>query len=111
VKHEQKIDCGGGYIKLYNQPIVGKDLKSETEYAIMFGPDICGPTNKKTHVVRARLCSLRTTCPSGALLCMLLLDFIALLLLVGPSSYITVYSPIACCPVSRLESLPLHCSH
>eukprot|EP00549_Striatella_unipunctata_P015835 CAMPEP_0118706390 /NCGR_PEP_ID=MMETSP0800-20121206/20529_1 /TAXON_ID=210618 ORGANISM="Striatella unipunctata, Strain CCMP2910" /NCGR_SAMPLE_ID=MMETSP0800 /ASSEMBLY_ACC=CAM_ASM_000638 /LENGTH=402 /DNA_ID=CAMNT_0006608915 /DNA_START=26 /DNA_END=1234 /DNA_ORIENTATION=+ len=52
VKHEQKIDCGGAYIKLlpggksFNAPKFGGD----TPYAIMFGPDICGST-KRTHVI------------------------------------------------------------
>jgi len=49
VKHEQKIDCGGAYIKLAakaDQATFGGD----TPYQIMFGPDICGGT-RKTHVI------------------------------------------------------------
>lgn len=53
VKMEEKIDCAGAYIKLlpggkkFNKDSFGGD----TEYAIMFGPDICGASNKKTHVI------------------------------------------------------------
>ena len=49
VKHEQVIDCGGGYLKMY-PPL--DDLSkvqggvSETPYNIMFGPDICGESRK-----------------------------------------------------------------
>lgn len=49
VKHEQNIDCGGGYIKL----LPDFDLASfegETKYYIMFGPDVCGAT-KKIHLI------------------------------------------------------------
>jgi len=53
VKHEQNIDCGGGYIKLLPEPLDQSDFKggaSESKYNIMFGPDICGAT-KKTHFI------------------------------------------------------------
>jgi len=52
VKHEQRIDCGGGYIKLH--PATGMDQSNyngDTNYNIMFGPDICGSSTKKTHVI------------------------------------------------------------
>lgn len=44
VKHEQEIDCGGGYIKLVpaSSKSKMKDFGGETPYSIMFGPDICG---------------------------------------------------------------------
>jgi calreticulin len=55
VKHEQNIDCGGGYVKLI--PASGladqKDFRGgdkETQYNVMFGPDICGYT-KKVHLI------------------------------------------------------------
>eukprot|EP01121_Diplochlamys_sp_Union-15-3_P017567 TRINITY_DN620_c0_g1_i2.p1 TRINITY_DN620_c0_g1~~TRINITY_DN620_c0_g1_i2.p1 ORF type:complete len:350 (-),score=20.39 TRINITY_DN620_c0_g1_i2:256-1305(-) len=50
VKHEQNIDCGGGYVKLFPASLDQEKMNSESEYNIMFGPDICGPT-KKTHVI------------------------------------------------------------
>jgi calreticulin len=51
VKHEQKIDCGGGYIKLHPAGIDQENYNGETKYNIMFGPDICGSTTKKVHVI------------------------------------------------------------
>jgi len=58
LKHEQNIDCGGGYIKL-----VGADQLSdqtqfqggadETKYNVMFGPDVCGYT-KKIHFILSK---------------------------------------------------------
>jgi len=51
VKHEQNIDCGGGYAKVYDCSVDQSDLHGETPYKIMFGPDICGPGTKKVHVI------------------------------------------------------------
>jgi calreticulin len=53
VKHEQNIDCGGGYLKLLPDGLDQLDFKggaSESKYNIMFGPDVCGST-KKTHFI------------------------------------------------------------
>lgn len=50
VKHEQNIDCGGAYIKLLGDMDQSK-FGGDTPYQIMFGPDICGSSNKKTHVI------------------------------------------------------------
>merc|ERR1712086_1221427 len=49
VKHEQDIDCGGAYLKLgaYDSD----KFEGSSEYNIMFGPDICGSSTKKTHVI------------------------------------------------------------
>jgi len=56
VKHEQNLDCGGGYIKL----VPGGSLKDqkefkggseETQYNVMFGPDICGYGTRKVHFI------------------------------------------------------------
>jgi len=49
VKNEQDIDCGGAYIKLLPDTDQAK-FGGDSEYALMFGPDICGYT-KKTHVI------------------------------------------------------------
>ncbi|KAL4710568.1 hypothetical protein ACJJTC_008970 [Scirpophaga incertulas] len=51
VKHEQDIDCGGGYLKIFNCKLDSKAMHGETPYEIMFGPDICGPGTKKVHVI------------------------------------------------------------
>jgi len=49
VKHAQNLDCGGGYIKLLPAGLDQANFKGgedESQYNIMFGPDICGSTNK-----------------------------------------------------------------
>jgi len=51
VKHEQLIDCGGGYVKVMASDIDQADFHGETPYNVMFGPDICGPGTKKVHVI------------------------------------------------------------
>jgi len=51
VKHEQNIDCGGGYFKLMPGPVDQKSFNGDSKYYIMFGPDICGSSTKKTHVI------------------------------------------------------------
>lgn len=50
VKHEQNIDCGGGYIKIFPK-IEAEKMNGDSPYNIMFGPDICGPGTKKVHVI------------------------------------------------------------
>ncbi|XP_012584325.1 PREDICTED: calreticulin-3 isoform X3 [Condylura cristata] len=51
VKHEQKMDCGGGYIKIFPADVDQKKLNGKSQYYIMFGPDICGFDIKKVHVI------------------------------------------------------------
>uniref|UniRef100_A0A0E0KL42 Calreticulin n=1 Tax=Oryza punctata TaxID=4537 RepID=A0A0E0KL42_ORYPU len=51
VKHEQKLDCGGGYVKLLGGDVDQKKFGGETPYSIMFGPDICGYATKKVHAI------------------------------------------------------------
>lgn len=51
VKHEQNIDCGGGYLKVFDCSLDQTSLHGESPYLIMFGPDICGPGTKKVHVI------------------------------------------------------------
>merc|ERR1711907_821526 len=50
VKHEQDIDCGGGYLKLA-PTMDAEKFTGDSKYNIMFGPDICGSSTKKTHVI------------------------------------------------------------
>eukprot|EP01132_Coremiostelium_polycephalum_P005327 gene5327-6643_t len=50
VKHEQKLDCGGAYIKVLPESNNQKEFNGDSEYFIMFGPDICGH-NKRTHLI------------------------------------------------------------
>jgi len=51
VKHEQRIDCGGAYIKLLPSSIDQTNFNGDSTYNIMFGPDICGSSTKKTHLI------------------------------------------------------------
>lgn len=51
VKHEQNIDCGGGYLKVFDCSLDQTNMHGESPYLIMFGPDICGPGTKKVHVI------------------------------------------------------------
>jgi calreticulin len=53
VKHEQNLDCGGAYIKLLpgDDKFDAAAFGGDTPYAVMFGPDVCGSSNKKTHVI------------------------------------------------------------
>jgi len=50
VKHEQNIDCGGGYVKIFGSSLDQSAMHGDTPYHIMFGPDICGAT-KRVHVI------------------------------------------------------------
>jgi len=50
VKHEQNIDCGGGYVKIFGSDLDQKSMHGDTPYHVMFGPDICGST-KRVHVI------------------------------------------------------------
>jgi len=49
LKQDQRIDCGGGYVKLH-PAINQKSYDGDSAYHIMFGPDICGST-RRTHVI------------------------------------------------------------
>jgi calreticulin len=51
VKHEQNIDCGGGYVKMFDCALDQADMHGDSPYNVMFGPDICGPGTKKVHVI------------------------------------------------------------
>jgi len=74
VKHEQNIDCGGAYIKLFPKGVDQSKLhggEGEDVYNVMFGPDICGYT-KRTHFIlrhaeKNNLISKEMTCKSDQL--------------------------------------------
>ncbi|KAJ1172293.1 hypothetical protein NDU88_004140 [Pleurodeles waltl] len=51
VKHEQNIDCGGAYVKVFPASLDQTEMNGDSQYNIMFGPDICGPPTKKVHVI------------------------------------------------------------
>lgn len=41
VKHEQNIDCGGGYAKVFSSGLEQADMHGDSEYLIMFGEHFC----------------------------------------------------------------------
>lgn len=45
------MDCGGGYIKLFREGIDQATVSGSTDYAVMFGPDVCGHSTRKVHVI------------------------------------------------------------
>lgn len=51
VKHEQNIDCAGAYVKLYPAGTEQAHLHGDSKYNIMFGPDVCGHSNRRVHVI------------------------------------------------------------
>jgi len=51
VKSEQRIDCGGAYLKLLPAGLSQKEFNGYSPYNIMFGPDVCGTTTKKVHLI------------------------------------------------------------
>jgi calreticulin len=53
LKQDQRIDCGGGYVKLHPAGIDQKNYDGDAVYNIMFGPDICGST-RRTHAILNR---------------------------------------------------------
>jgi len=51
VKNEQNIECGGSYLKFGPKIDDPKEFKGETQYSVMFGPDMCGSATRKTHLI------------------------------------------------------------
>jgi len=53
VKHEKKdySFCGGGYIKLLPGGLDQEKFGGDDEYAIMFGPDLCGYDVSRVHLI------------------------------------------------------------
>ncbi|XP_051929563.1 calreticulin-like isoform X2 [Hippocampus zosterae] len=51
VRHQQGIDCGGGYIKIFDARLDQTQMNANSPFSIMFGPDICGAPIKKVHVI------------------------------------------------------------
>jgi len=51
VKHQQNLDCGGGYIKLLPDTTDQANFNGDSPYSIMFGPDICGPGHRIVHYI------------------------------------------------------------
>ena len=45
------LDCGGQYLKVMGSSVDPTSFSNETQYYVMFGPDICGSTFRRTHVI------------------------------------------------------------
>ena len=45
------VDCAGQYIKLLDSRVDTSKFSNETNYEIMFGPDVCGSTFRRTHFI------------------------------------------------------------
>ncbi|EGC38528.1 hypothetical protein DICPUDRAFT_91409, partial [Dictyostelium purpureum] len=55
VQFQEGITCGGSYVKLYSESekeFEADQVKSDTPYSIMFGPDVCNPNNRIHFIVR-----------------------------------------------------------
>jgi len=50
VKQEVNQECGGSYVKLLPEGFDARTFNGDSEYSIMFGPDVCGPENR-VHVI------------------------------------------------------------
>jgi len=51
VKHQQNIDCGGGYLKVLPEGLDQATFNGDSNYNIMFGPDICGAGHRIVHFI------------------------------------------------------------
>ncbi|XP_077462557.1 calreticulin-like [Stigmatopora argus] len=51
VRHQQDLDCGGGYVKVFSDKLDQKTMNGQSPFYLMFGPDICGTAHKKVHVI------------------------------------------------------------
>jgi len=51
VKHQQNIDCGGGYLKILPEGTDLANFNGDAAYNIMFGPDICGAGHRIVHYI------------------------------------------------------------
>jgi len=51
VKNPQNIDCGGGYIKILPAGLDQTNFNGDSKYNLMFGPDICGTSTRRVHVI------------------------------------------------------------
>jgi calnexin len=54
VRMQEGLECGGAYVKVLKDDakLDTTQLKDDTEYIIMFGPDKCGATNKVHFILR-----------------------------------------------------------
>lgn len=51
VKFEESPECGGAYIKVLPSGLDQESFGGDSDYSIMFGPDVCGSGTRKTHII------------------------------------------------------------
>ena len=51
VRMNYHVDCSGQYIKLLDKDADIRSFSNATKYEVMFGPDVCGSTMRKLHVI------------------------------------------------------------
>eukprot|EP00127_Corallochytrium_limacisporum_P003546 Clim_evm29s150 gene=Clim_evmTU29s150 len=57
IRFQEGLECTGSYMKLLNANRKDKDLTQfdgTTPYSIMFGPDVCGSTNKLHFIIKTK---------------------------------------------------------
>jgi calnexin len=55
LRHQEHVDCGGSYNKLFSDPSFDPaNVSNETAYSIMFGPDVCAYDGKVHFIFRSR---------------------------------------------------------
>jgi calnexin len=55
IRFTKPLECGGAYMKLFGEPDFDpRNLCNETKYAIMFGPDKCGDSNRVHFIFKHR---------------------------------------------------------
>jgi calreticulin len=50
IRFPQKVECGGGYLKIGPSSLDQAEWGGDSKYHIMFGPDLCGTSIKKTSI-------------------------------------------------------------
>lgn len=55
LKFSELIACGGGYLKLLSVGLEPETFNDETAFEIMFGPDICGSSNKIYFIMKKKV--------------------------------------------------------
>ena len=51
VRMNYHVDCSGQYVKLLDKDADIRSFSNATKYELMFGPDVCGSTMRKLHVI------------------------------------------------------------
>lgn len=51
---QRGLDCGGAYIKVFDETVVADAVSPTSPYTIMFGPDKCGGSGKIHLIFRMR---------------------------------------------------------